>query len=164
MLSIPEVITGQERWQDDHSPVASLIEFYRAFNNRDLERMANNWSASAQAVMSNPLGGIKRGWSDIAAVYARIFNGPAQVYVEFYDYSLSVTEQMFCAIGRERGYVQWETQRIELAIRTTRIYRYDGGYAAQRTPGRWRQVHHHGSIDDAALLARYQAAVAGQPV
>jgi hypothetical protein len=25
--------------------------------------------------------------------------------------------------------------------------------------GRWRQLHHHGSIEDADLLARYQLAV-----
>jgi hypothetical protein len=24
------------------------------------------------------------------------------------------------------------------------------------TDGRWRQIHHHGSMDDADLLARYQ--------
>ena len=36
-------------------------------------------------------------------------------------------------------------------IRISRIFR--------RVDGRWRQIHHHGSIDDADLLARYQAAV-----
>jgi ketosteroid isomerase-like protein len=41
---------------------------------------------------------------------------------------------------------------LDLAIRTTRIFRRDGS-------GRWRQVHHHGSIEDAKLLAAYQAAV-----
>jgi hypothetical protein len=39
---------------------------------------------------------------------------------------------------------------LEVTIRTTRIFRFRNG--------RWRQVHHHGSIDDAQLLAAYQAA------
>lgn len=41
--------------------------------------------------------------------------------------------------------------RIELAIRTTCIYRKENG--------RWLQIHHHGSIEDPVLLARYQDAV-----
>lgn len=45
------------------------------------------------------------------------------------------------------------TLRIELAIRTSRIYRKAGG--------RWRQIHHHGSVEDPDLLARYRAAVLG---
>ncbi len=38
--------------------------------------------------MANPLGGVHRGWPAIREVYERIFTGPAQVYVEFYDYTL----------------------------------------------------------------------------
>ena len=55
------------------------------------------------------------------------------------------------AVGRERGTLQAAGRSLELKIRTTRVFRFVGG--------RWRQVHHHGSIDDATLLARYQAAV-----
>ncbi|MGH9614320.1 MAG: nuclear transport factor 2 family protein [Bryobacteraceae bacterium] len=35
--------------------------------------------------------------------------------------------------------------------RTTRIFRRDGS--------RWRQVHHHGSFEDPALLNRYRQAI-----
>jgi len=38
-----------------------------------------------------------------------------------------------------------------MKIRTTRVFRYDGE--------RWRQTHHHGSIDDPQLLAAYQSLV-----
>jgi hypothetical protein len=41
--------------------------------------------------------------------------------------------------------------RLELAIRTSRLYR--------RIDGAWRQVHHHGSFDDPDLLAAYSEAV-----
>ena len=40
---------------------------------------------------------------------------------------------------------------LELAIRTTRIFRW--------TNERWRQIHHHGSIDNPDVLAHYQQAV-----
>jgi len=39
----------------------------------------------------------------------------------------------------------------DLNIRTTRIFHL--------VDGRWRQIHHHGSIEDANLLAEYQNVV-----
>ena len=101
--------------------------------------------------MSNPLGGVKRGWREIEEVYKRIFNGPAQVYVEYYDYSIYQTEMMFCAVGKERGYFKRGDIEIDLAIRTSRTYILIDGH--------WRQLHHHGSIDNPELLASYQTAV-----
>lgn len=135
------------------APVRALSEFYDAFNNRDLEKMSENWAQTGETAMDNPLGGIKRGWEEIRAVYERIFNGSAQVYVEFYDYTLHETAELFYAAGRERGEFHAGATVIKLAIRTTRIYK--------KTGGQWRQVHHHGSIDDPELLARYQKAVRG---
>lgn len=155
MNTQPRPITGAEisaaEPADTTNPVTYLTAFYAAFNQRDLAQMADNWSQQQEASMSNPLGDIRRGWPAIRAVYERIFSGPANVYVEFYDYTLHITDDMFCAVGRERGYLEVEAQRIELAIRTTRVYR--------KQDGLWKQLHHHGSIDNAALLGRYQDAV-----
>lgn len=138
---------------DDISmPVGALNEFYRAFNGRDLALMKQNWEQSQEAAMDNPLGGIKRGWSEIEPVYERIFAGEATVRVEFFDYTLHHTGDVFWAVGRERGTLRRGETELELAIRTSRIFRRDSS-------GRWRQIHHHGSMDDPQLLARYQAAV-----
>ena len=145
-------ITGNEA-PIDCDAYNSLLRFYRAFNQRSLRLMEDNWSCSQAASMSNPLGDVRRGWESIRVVYERIFTGPAQVYVEFHDYSLHLSEDMFCAVGRERGYVQNQGERIELAIRTSRIYRKEQDH--------WKQLHHHGSIDTPALLACYQASVRG---
>lgn len=101
--------------------------------------------------MHNPIGGIKRGWPDIRAVYERIFASPAQVEVEFHDYTLHVIGDVFYTVGRERGVFEASGGRLDLAIRTSRIFR--------RAGGRLRQVHHHGSIDDPELLSAYQRAV-----
>jgi len=146
------VITGYETSPEDSStPTGALMEFYRAFNNGDLKLMDRNWLQSDEASMSNPLGGIKRGWQAISEVYHKIFNGTAKVYVEFYDYSIHSTGEMFVAVGRERGHFKQGGSSIELSIRTSRTYLNIGG--------RWQQIHHHGSIDNPDQLAQYQSAI-----
>lgn len=89
--------------------------------------------------MDNPLGGIMRGWNPIRSVYKRIFEGSAWVYVAFYDCTLHETPEIFYAVGRERGHFRVDKQQMDLAIRTSRIFR--------KIEGRWQQVHHHGSIE-----------------
>ena len=148
---LPAAIDGDETGLDPASPQAALSAFYRAFNGRDIDAMARNWHDGADAAMSNPLGGIARGWPAIRAVYRRIFEGKARVRVEFHDYTLHEAGDMFYAVGRERGLLERDGLRLEPAIRTSRLFR--------RIGGSWRQVHHHGSFDDAALLAAYQEAV-----
>lgn len=148
-------ITGDIRPVTVTTPIEALMEFYFAFNHRDIETMSSNWLDAPEVAMSNPLGGIKRGWGEIRAVYERIFNGTAQVHVEYYDYTIIQTGEMFCAVGRERGWFRKDGTEVSLAIRTSRIY--------QMHNGRWKQVHHHGSIDDPQLLERYQNSVQSRP-
>jgi len=154
MQPTQKAITGQEGHTDLSQSYQALVQFYFAFNNRDLATMSQNWDQSPEVAMDNPLGGIKRGWNEIKSVYEKIFNGPADVYVEYYDYTIHETENMFYAVGRERGYFKTKTEEIQLAIRTSRIFK--------RINGVWRQVHHHGSIEDSKLLERYQNAVMGK--
>jgi len=144
-------ITGGE-CAEASTPLGALSEFYRAFNTRNLDVMRANWHPE-ECVLDNPLGGIRRGWDEIEPLYAGLFNGSAKVRVVFYDYTLHVGEDLFCVAGRERGHFEKDGQRIELAIRTSRVYRKVGR--------RWCQVHHHGSIEDPDLLARYRTAVLG---
>jgi ketosteroid isomerase-like protein len=144
-------ITGFEDKDNLAAPVRALSEFYKALNNRDLDGIERNWLESEQSVMDNPLGGIRRGWEEIRSAYKQLVNGPAKVRVEFYDYSLHQADDVFFAVGRERGEFRIGDRAIGLAIRTTRIYRL--------IDGRWLQVHHHGSIEDPDLLERYQSAV-----
>jgi ketosteroid isomerase-like protein len=144
-------ITGREELGQLDQPIQALAQFYRAFNDRDLGLMAENWENSAGVAMDNPLGGIRRGWAEIRSVYERIFTGAARVQVEFHDFTIHVVGDVFYAVGRERGAFEASGKKLDLAIRTTRIFR--------RAGGRWRQVHHHGSIDDPALLGAYQQAV-----
>ncbi|MDO8426365.1 MAG: nuclear transport factor 2 family protein [Deltaproteobacteria bacterium] len=151
MIPEKKPVTGHEDKNGLTGPLLALTGFYDAFNNRDLKKMSMNWAQTDEIAMDNPVGGIKRGWEDIRAVYERIFNGPARVYVEFHDYTIHEAVDMFYAVGRERGEFRSGETVVKLAIRTSRIYRL--------TDGRWQQVHHHGSIDNPELLAQYQTAV-----
>ncbi|VAX17871.1 hypothetical protein MNBD_NITROSPINAE04-2732 [hydrothermal vent metagenome] len=151
MNPVQEAITGKEDQGDLSSPYQALVQFYCAFNSGDMRLMSENWAQSEQIAMDNPLGGVKRGWSEIKPVYERIFNGPAEVFVEYFDYTIHKTNEMFYAVGRERGYFRLGSDEITLAIRTSRIF--------QKFDRLWKQVHHHGSIEDPQLLAAYQSAV-----
>ena len=153
---VSQAITGDES-ADPATPLGALSEFYRAFNRRDLALMRQNWQPD-ECVLDNPLGGIRRGWDEIEALYTRLFTGGAIVQVVFFDYTLHEGADLFIAAGRERGHFESADSarnpvRIELALRTSRVYR--------KAVGRWRQIHHHGSIEDPSLLARYQLAVMG---
>jgi len=147
-------LNGDEDHAEPGSPLAALSLFYRGFNQRDLGTVAQSWAPADDIVMDNPLGGVKRGWEEIEAVYRRIFQGSARVYVEFYDFTLWRGAGMFWAAGRERGELLTDDARLPLAIRTSRVF--------QLVDGRWRQVHHHGSIDDPQQLAAYQDAMSGR--
>ncbi len=73
------------------------------------------------------------------------------IYFEFYDYSLHTAGEIFYALGRGRGEFRMGEMVLNMAIRTTRIFRL--------MDGRWQQVHHHGSVEDPYLLDKYQKAV-----
>lgn len=131
-----------------------LIEsFYYAFNHRDLDVLKQIWPDHELIQLNNPLGGILRGYEAIAALYGRIFTGPATVWVEFSDIVEFQTDDMVVFAGREHGEFTVNDQTLRLAIRTSRVVQWFGAEIG------WRQVHHHGSIDNPELLAAYQQAV-----
>jgi len=152
MTPIQTAITGKENLVDiQDTRIRALTEFYKAFNGRDFALMQKNWLNSEEIAMDNPLGGIKRGWEEIKEIYTRIFSGKAHVYVEYYDYSIIDIDGGFCAVGRERGSVTIGDKTLELAIRTSRVYKL--------IDGEYKQVHHHGSIENPTLLEAYQTLV-----
>ena len=155
-MILPDKINGTEMIKDKNTPLGALIHFYKAFNQQDLLQMEYNWLTTEAASMSNPLGDIKRGWLEIRPVYEKIFNHQGRVYVEYYDVTIHQSNDMFCAVGRERGYFQLAEEKIILAIRTSRIYRY--------TKKGWRQLHHHGSIEQPTLLNHYQNRILGKKI
>lgn len=149
-------ITGSEPRTGEGEPLDALIAFYRAFNGRDLAALANNWEAGDAPSMDNPIGGIRRGWPAIAEGYRRLFDGPVKVYVAFHDFTSQGGADWHLFVGRERGSYEVGAQQFDLRIRTTRWF--------VKRDGLWRQLHHHGSIEEPQLLAAYQTAVFGRPL
>ncbi|WP_016777091.1 YybH family protein [Anaerophaga thermohalophila] len=135
----------------DDPRLVALIKFYQAFNQGDLMLMQKVWLNTDEASMDNPVGGIMRGWDTIKSVYERIFFSDAKVYVEFYDYTIHSTNDMFLVTGRERGFFEKGNMKVDLSIRTSRVF--------IRQNDEWKQLQHHGSIDQPELLRKYQNAV-----
>ncbi len=146
-------ITGKENPRDLPPQLQALSEFYAAFNQRDLEKMARVWAPSDEAVIVNPVG-ITRGWEEIRAGYNHMFSGSGSGQVELYDYSVHADGELCYVVGRERGEYRHKGTRIPLAARTTNILKSIGG--------RWRLVHHHVSLEDPEMLAAYQGALSAQ--
>ncbi len=150
-MKIPEIITGQESVADSSHPVNTLIAFYKAFNARNAEEAANNWAKQYAVAMANPIGGIRRNWNSIREAYEKIMQAEARVYVEYHDFKFHQFDDVFYVEGRERGSLVAGDIELGLKIRTSRIYR--------RFDDKWKQIHHHGSMDNPELLQRYKQAI-----
>jgi hypothetical protein len=133
--------------------ISCLETFYYAFNNKDLDTFKRIWLNHELIQLNNPLGGIIRGIEPILELYDNIFNGQARVWVELTDIVYFKSNDMITFAGREIGEFSVQGQTINLEIRTTRFF----GYSDNEK--QWFQLHHHGSIDNAELLDRYQKAV-----
>jgi hypothetical protein len=156
MSSNPHEITGTETRAGDGSPLDALIDFYRSFNARDLNGLAANWVDGDAPSMDNPIGGIRRGWPAIREGYSKLFNGPATVHVVFHDFTSQGGSEWHLFVGREKGICRAPGGSINLRFRTTRWF--------IKMNGLWRQLHHHGSVEEPTLLADYQRAILGAAV
>ncbi|UFW65916.1 nuclear transport factor 2 family protein [Rhizobium laguerreae] len=145
-------ITGNEAKTGD-GPLDALIEFYRAFNAADMTGLEAVWVEGEAPSMDNPIGGIRRGWGAIAEGYSRLFEGQAKVQVVFHDFTSQGGEDWHLFVGRERGRCETPEERLDVAFRTTRWF--------VRMNDTWRQLHHHGSVEDPEMLADYQRLIFG---
>ena len=134
----------------------ALVEsFYYAFNQRDMEVFAQVWANHELIQLNNPIGGILRGYEPISKLYRNIFTGQASVWVALDDIVEFQSDAMIVFAGRETGEFTKGGITVPLSIRTSRVVQWLGVDIG------WKQIHHHGSIDDTRLLADYQAAVRG---
>ena len=58
MRPVQVPITGREDQGDLSQPYQAFVQFYYAFNSRDINAMSKNWEQSDEIAMDNPLGGI----------------------------------------------------------------------------------------------------------
>lgn len=131
---------------------AALETFYFAFHQRSIEALESVWGSGDLVTLDNPVGGVIRGARNVIALYRGIFSSPARVEVELRDIVELIGADTVIFAGREHGTFELDAATGPLLIRTTRVFHYLGGLG-------WRMVHHHGSIDDPAMLERYQRAL-----
>lgn len=153
--------TAEDRSQLVRQPglpgaLAALETFYFAFNHKSLDGLDRVWANDRLVSLCNPLGGVLRGSESIRSLYHGICAGPTDVWVEFHDIVAYVTTKVVIFAGRERGEFTKRGETTKLAIRTSRVFAWFGPEAG------WRQVHHHGSIDEPEALRSYQSAVRGR--
>jgi hypothetical protein len=147
--------TDQAQKQGIAGARALVESFYYAFNQRDMGVFAQVWAKNELIQLNNPLGGILRGYEPISNLYRNIFTGQARVWVELDDIVEFQSDEMIVFAGRETGEFTKGAKTVSLSIRTSRVVQWLGVDIG------WKQTHHHGSIDDAQLLADYQVAVRG---
>ena len=153
MMARPIEITGRETQSGSGDALDALIGFYSAFNARDLAGLAANWEQGDAPSMDNPMGGIRRGWQSISEGYLKLFGGPAIVQVTFHDFTSQGGADWHLFVGREKGTCVTPDVTMEVRFRTTRWFTRRGGV--------WRQLHHHGSVEEPGMLAAYQKTVLG---
>lgn len=149
----PIEIDGKETKRGEGNPIDSLIAFYQAFNTGDLAGLEAVWLTGSEPSMDNPIGGIRRGWGEIAEGYSKLFKGEVKVHVTFHDFTSQGGDGWHLFVGRERGTCRTASQALDVAFRTTRWF--------VRKEGAWRQLHHHGSVEDPQMLAAYQKLIFG---
>ena len=130
---------------------AALETFYYSLNRKDLEVFRQIWMNRELVQLDNPSGGVVRGINPITDLYTGILRGTVQVSMDFFDIVEYSFESCVVFAGREHGEFAKNGKNLWLEIRTSRVFAYDDG--------RWRQIHHHGSIDQPNLLLSYQKLV-----
>ena len=153
MMARPIEITGRETQSGSGDALDALIGFYSAFNARDLAGLAANWEQGDAPSMDNPMGGIRRGLQSISEGYLKLFGGPAIVQVTFHDFTSQGGDDWHLFVGREKGTCITPELKMAIRFRTTRWFTRRGGV--------WRQLHHHGSIEEPGMLAAYQKTILG---
>ena len=140
-------ISGREAINKAGAPYEVVVEFYKAFNTKDLALMAENWLQTFDTIMALPIGEIKKGWPEIQNFYEKSFKNLADIHLELRDYTLF--EELGCClvIGTERMSLRLATGYVHFDARVTRLFVMDGG--------RYCQLHQHASIDTPATLSSY---------
>lgn len=82
-----------------------------------------------------------------------MFGGSAIVQVTFHDFTSQGGDDWHLFVGREKGRCITPDAKMDVRFRTTRWF--------TRRGGAWRQLHHHGSIEEPGMLAAYQKTILG---
>ena len=127
-----------------HAVSDANVEFYAAFEARDLDRMAEVWERSDRATVTHPGWPTLHGWARVAASWEAIFANTPYIQFVLTDESVTVhgdaawvtlDENILQATGGPGTGADEELSGSRIA--TTNVF--------ARADGRWRLVVHHGS-------------------
>lgn len=136
------VITGKESGTLS-AEIRVLSEYYHALNNGDIQLMKSNWSKEKSAAFTSPLGGIVHTHEAIVVAHNELFESPIDINVEYYDVHLTLMDNGFQAVGRERGIMKIGNESVNVGFRTSRLFVKENGH--------YKQLHHHGSFEDVQI-------------
>ena len=149
-----KIVTGRETTTSPTEPVGALVEYYKAFNEQNMQLMELNWIDSEEASIDYPLGGHQRGWKSISLVYEQVFRLRTKLTIELQDLTIHEVGDSFLCVGRELTHLSRDNGTFKLTVRSSRWF--------TRIYGRWRQYHYHGSIDDVDHLQAFKSWVHAQ--
>jgi SnoaL-like domain len=147
-------ISGRERDASPTEAAGALVEYYHAFNGQNMELLELNWIDSEEVSISGPVGGQQRGWASISRVYEQLFRLKAKPNIELHEIAIHQNGETFLCVGRELIRFQRGAILFEVSARSSRWFTL--------LYGRWRQVHYHGSIDNADQLREFNSWAHGE--
>jgi ketosteroid isomerase-like protein len=112
-------------------------DFYRAFENLDMERMEAVWAKDVEVQCGHPGWRILRGWDPVMESWRQIFANTPKISFRLTDVSVEVRGELAWITLYENLNSSVEGQPVAALILTTNIFRKGGDG--------WRMIHHHGS-------------------
>lgn len=122
---------------DESQILAQNEAFYAAFRQLDLDAMTEVWSESDADACIHPGWGILRGWVDVKASFAAIFQDAGYMRIEPTDVEILLSGDVARVTCIENIYSVHGGITMQGRVAATNLY--------QRTGEGWRMVLHHGS-------------------
>jgi ribosomal protein S21 len=148
---IPSVISGKEIGILPKEYQA-LQKYYSALNNSNIDNMKEMWSKENTTTFLSPLGEIVKTYSNVIRAHEELFDSSIEIDVEYYDIDITILNNGFSSVGKERGIMKIGNETIEVAFRTSRLFIMEDGI--------FKQLHHHGSFEDITVQEKIMRSLA----
>jgi ketosteroid isomerase-like protein len=113
------------------------VRFYRAFETLDIARMEEVWAHTDAVRCVHPGWPLLRGWTDVRASWARIFEHTAEMRFTLADVDVHVRGDLGWVTCTENILAEVGERVSVTAILATNLF--------ERDDHGWRLVHHHAS-------------------
>jgi ketosteroid isomerase-like protein len=117
--------------------LAANQDFYRAFEQRDLEAMSTLWSKGTDCLCIHPGRPALRGWDQIRMAWEQIFQN-----TEMFQISTSI---ITADVSGNLGYIVLVEQISQIIQGRQITIQSMGTNVFENMAGNWYLIHHHGS-------------------